>query len=122
MPAACAEPVQSRAPIAIAGRNPRFIFLMGSFLSSEGDLEAAEENLFVLAVAGRGAALEPGGLVVEEQPQVPVEVPVEAHRPGLGRAGGAGDAGEDREGGAIELQLAVARGDLEGAPGMSRRI
>src|SRR3954465_9017664 len=117
MPAACAEPVQSRAPIAIAGRNPRFLIVV---LSSESDLEAAEENLFILAVAGRGTALEPGGLVVEEQPQAPVEVPVEAHRPGLGRAGGAGDAGEDREGGVVELQLAVAGGDLEGPPGVGR--
>src|SRR3954467_14466669 len=100
-----------------------FLMICVPFLRSplELDLEAAEKDFLVLAVAGGEPTVVLRALVVEEQPHVAVQVPVEARRQGLLRADGARRIGEDGEGRGIDVELAEAHLHLPGAPGVRRR-
>src|SRR3546814_6892456 len=56
---------------------------LGWSVGSERDLETGEQQLFVLAVAAGGAAVERGLRVAERDLQIGDGIPVDGGRPGL---------------------------------------
>src|SRR5882724_819465 len=87
-------------------------------------LDAADDRILVGLVAGLGAAVVPDVIVVEDDPEALVEVPVEpaAGGPGLVRRARRVGEAERVDLGAGEPELADPRRDVERAPLVLDRI
>src|SRR5689334_9613363 len=115
--APCAAAGTAAAARALRAISKRVVFTGPLPKSSEGVLEAGGDEVLRLPVAGGGAAGEGGVLVVDHGLDGPCEIPVDAHGPCLGLAGRAGGVGEGGERRVVDAELAVARGQLDGAEG-----
>jgi hypothetical protein len=86
------------------------------------DLEAAQDGVLWGPVTMSTTASEVCLFVVQYDPQLPIQVPVEVEAPGLSHSGSAGRIGEEGKGSFVDVKRSVPGANLERAPGAPREI